>query len=252
MVRTAWDNSIGVHYLLQRRKCTTMLKFVIPLPEVPMPRAAQRRTSTDAAFAAPVETVELLDRTGIIAASLPKRRRSPENEQEPEPLPVRPPVCEPVVDKDLRPKAVVIHRRARSWLVGGAGVALLALGWFGGTFSVPSSVGALPEQPLPAVVTQQPAQPAVAQPAPPAAPVTVYVPVTVKKQATAPSKKKPAKDQVVAMPPPQTRPSEQPRSDTGSSDKAEEGFRGLVDPAAAGLLAARMAQGMMGYGATGR
>ncbi|WP_370323528.1 hypothetical protein [Amycolatopsis sp. WAC 04182] len=221
---------------------------MIPLPEVPMPRAAQRRPSTDA-FSAPVETVELLDRTGIIAASLPKRRRSPENEPEPEPMPVRPPVCEPVVDKDLRPKAVVIHRRARSWLVGGAGVALLAIGWFAGTFAVePVGETALPERPLPAVATQQAppvAQPV--QPAPQAAPVTVYVPVTVKQQVPA-TKKKAAKEQVVALPPAETKPPEQPRSDTGTRDKAADGLRSMMDPVVASSLAMEMAQGMMTYG----
>jgi hypothetical protein len=227
-----------------------MLTFVNPHPEVPMPRAAQRRPSADAASSAPVETVELLDRTGIIAASLPKRRRSPENEREPEPLPIRPPVCEPVVDKDLRPKAVVIHRRARSWLVGGAGVALLAIGWVAGiTTLAPPVDDALSEQPLPAVATQQAApQPPAAQPAPQLAPVTVYVPVTVKQQAPATTKKKAAKQQVVALPPPQARTSEQPRSDTGSPDKAaEDDLRNMMDPAMAGSLAMRMAQGMMTY-----
>ena len=230
-----------------------MLTFVIPLPEVPMPRAAQRRTSTEPAFSVPVETAELLDRTGIIAASLPKRRRSPENEHEPEPMPIREPVCEPVVDKDLRPKAVVIHRRARSWLVGGAGVALLAIGWFAGTYSVPASVDALPEQPLPAVSTQQPVAPQApaVQPAPQAAPVTVYVPVTVKPKAPATTKKKPAKEQVVAMPA-ETKAPEQPRSDTDAQEEMAEDFRSLMDPALASSMAARMAQGMMGYGSTGR
>ncbi|MBB5854398.1 hypothetical protein ACFQ05_13890 [Amycolatopsis umgeniensis] len=215
-----------------------------------MPRAAQRRTPTDAAFCAslPVETAELLDRTGIIAASLPKRRRSPENEPEPEPMPVRTPVCDPVVDKDLRPKAVVIHRRARSWLVGGAGVALLAIGWFAGTFTLaPVDDTALPEPPLPAVATQQAVpQP---QPAPQAAPVTVYVPVTVKQRVPATTtKKKPAKEQVVALPPAEPRPTEQPRSDTGSPDEVTEGFRSMMNPAVASSLAMEMAQGMMGYG----
>ncbi len=209
-----------------------------------MPRAAQRRPSTDA-FSAPVETVELLDRTGIIAASLPKRRRSPENEPEPKPMPVRPPVCAPVVDKDLRPKAVVIHRRARSWLAGGAGVALLAIGWFAGTFTFePVDDTALPEPPLPAVVTQQPP---VAQPAPQAAPVTVYVPVTVKQQAPA-TKKKPVKERVVALPPAETKPPEQPRSDLGVRDEAAEDLRSMMDPAVASSLAMQMAQGMMSYG----
>ncbi|MFC3449496.1 hypothetical protein [Amycolatopsis speibonae] len=227
---------------------------MIPLPEVPMPRAAQRRPSTDAALCAtvPVETAELLDRTGIIAASLPKRRRSPENAIEPEPMPVRNPVCEPVVDKDLRPKAVVIHRRARAWLVGGAGVALLAIGWFAGTFTLaPVEDTALPERPLPAVATQPAAPPPVVQPAPQAAPVTVYVPVTVKQQAPATTKKKPAKEQVVALPPAEPRPTEQPRSDITAQNKATQGLRGMMDPAVASSLAMEMAQEMMGYG-TGR
>ncbi|MFC9254760.1 hypothetical protein [Amycolatopsis thailandensis] len=225
---------------------------MIPLPEVPMPRAAQRRTPTDAALSAsvPIETAELLDRTGIIAASLPKRRRSPENEIEPEPMPVRAPVCEPVVDKDLRPKAVVIHRRARSWLVGGTGVALLAIGWFAGTFTLaPVDDTALPERPLPTVATQQ-AAPPVVQPTQPA-PVTVYVPVTVKQKAPATTKKKPAREQVVALPPAEPRPTEQPRSDITAQNRATEDLRNMMDPVMAGSLAMEMAQGMMGYG-TGR
>ncbi|MEV7549265.1 hypothetical protein AB0N89_06540 [Amycolatopsis sp. NPDC089917] len=220
-----------------------------------MPRAAQRRTPTDAALSAsaPIETVELLDRTGIIAASLPKRRRSPENEIEPEPMPVRAPVCEPVVDKDLRPKAVVIHRRARSWLVGGAGVALLAIGWFAGTFTLqPVDDTALPERPLPTVATQQVTPPVVqATPPPQAAPVTVYVPVTVKQQVPATTKKKPAKEQAVALPPPETRPTEEPRSDISAQNKATRDIRSMMDPVVASSLAMEMAQGMMGYG-TGR
>ncbi|WP_245192962.1 hypothetical protein [Amycolatopsis alba] len=223
---------------------------MIPLPEVPMPRAAQRRTPTDAALCAsvPIETAELLDRTGIIAASLPKRRRSPENEVEPEPAPVRTPVCAPVVDKDLRPKAVVIHRRARSWLVGGAGAALLAIGWFAGTFTFqPVDDTALPEQPLPAVAAQ-PAAPPVTQPAPQAAPVTVYVPVTVKQQVPAPAKKKAAKEQAVALPPERPRQTEQPRTDITAQQKATQDLRYMMDPVMASSLAMEMAQGMMGYG----
>ncbi|WP_410658476.1 hypothetical protein [Amycolatopsis sp. lyj-112] len=218
-----------------------------------MPRAAQRSPSTDAVFrdeTACVETVELLDRTGIIAASLPKRRRSPENV--PPPLPARTPVCEPVVDQDLRPKAVVIHRRARSWLVGGAGVALLAIGWLAGTFTLPAPVDdALPAQPSPAVATQQaaPQAPAV-PPAPQAAPVTVFVPVTVKQPAPAP-KKKAAKERVVALPPAQTRPPEQPRSDLGLTTRPPEAiaedFEDMMNSSMAGSMAMQMAQGMVVY-----
>lgn len=126
-------------------------------------------------------------------------------------------------------------------------MALLAIGWFAGTFAVePVDDTALPEQPLPAVATQQPAPPA-APPAPQAAPVTVYVPVTVKQQAPA-TKKKPAKEQVVALPPAETKPPEQPRSDLGSRDKAAESLRSMMDPVVASSLAMEMAQGMMSYG----
>jgi hypothetical protein len=82
-------------------------------------------------------TVELLDRTGIIAASLPQRRRTelksdgalaatPDlSAHEPQPP-----------DKDLRPRSVVIHRRATTWIGAVGAVALLAIGWFaGGTFA---------------------------------------------------------------------------------------------------------------------
>ncbi|WP_229907858.1 hypothetical protein [Amycolatopsis oliviviridis] len=227
---------------------------MIPLPEVPMPRAAQRRTPTDAALCAsvPVETAELLDRTGIIAASLPKRRRSPENEVAPEPAPVRTPVCEPVVDKDLRPKAVVIHRRARSWLVGGAGVALLAIGWFAGTFTLQQAGDtALPERPLPTVAAQQAVPPVVqpTQPAPQAAPVTVYVPVTVKQQAPATTKRKPAREQAVALPSTENRQTEQPRTDITAQGRATQDIRSMMDPVVASSLAMEMAEGMMWYGA---
>ena len=220
-----------------------------------MPRAAQRRTSTDAAFC-DIEAAELLDRTGIIAASLPQRRRSPE--RIPEPMPVRNPVCEPVVDQDLRPKAVVIHRRARAWLVGGAGVALLAIGWFAGSLTMPSvAEDALPVQQQP-VVNQQAApvpQAPAAQPAPQPAPVTVYVKVPAKPQVPAPKKqKRVADDEVVALPPAEPRAQEQPRTDLGSvdattaespDDLADE-FRDLVEPAAKSM-AERMAEQMMTY-----
>lgn len=228
-----------------------------------MPRAAQRSPSTDAVLhdsarietarveTSRIETGELLDRTGIIAASLPKRRRSPENE--PPPLPIRTSVCEPVVDQDLRPKAVVIHRRARSWLVGGAGVALLAIGWLAGTFTLPAPVDeALPAQPLgQGVAAQQPAPQAPAvQPAPQAAPVTVFVPVTVKQQAPAP-KKKPAKEQVVALPPERTRPPEQPRSDLGLTTRPPEviaeDFRDMMNSSMGGSAAMEMTQRMFVY-----
>lgn len=224
-----------------------------------MPRADQRRTSPDAAFC-DIEAAELLDRTGIIAASLPKRRRSPENAFEP--APVRNPVCEPVGDQDLRPKAVVIHRRAKSWLVGGAGAALLAIGWFAGSLTTPSpAVEGIAEPPRPAVANQPiapqaPAVQAAPHPAPQPAPVTVYVPVTVKQKAPAPKKQKPvvAENEVLALPA-ETRPPEQPRADLDSlagsgsrtPEEIAEDFRQLTEPAAQSM-AERMAQEMLIYG----
>jgi hypothetical protein len=217
-----------------------------------MTRADQRRTSIDAAFC-DIEAAELLDRTGIIAASLPKRRRSPENAYEPEP--VQNPVCEPVVDQDLRPKAVVIHRRAKSWLVGGAGAALLAIGWFAGSLTTPSTaVEGIAEPPRSAVANQPiaPQAPA-AQAVPQPAPVTVYVPVTVKQQAPAPKQRKPVPDEEVLALPAETRPPEQPRVDsdslrpsTRSPEDLAEDFRQLTEPAAQSM-AERMTQEMLGY-----
>lgn len=88
-----------------------------------MPRTAPSvatRPSSDRA------AVELPDRTGIVAASLPRRRRTDDELPElTEPIYTRPPVC----DQDLRPKSVVIRRRARTWLGGGAAVLLVAVGW---------------------------------------------------------------------------------------------------------------------------
>ncbi|MFE0022877.1 hypothetical protein [Amycolatopsis sp. NPDC059021] len=145
-----------------------------------MSRTAQR----SAARPAPADAAELIDRTGIIAASLPKRRRSPESEPEPAPIYTRQPVC----DQDLRPKSVVIRRRrSRLWLGGAAAFTLLAIGWLGGGMlgGLSSSEDAASLDPRPAVATQPapaPAPPAVpvVQPEPRvehAPPVTVYVPV---------------------------------------------------------------------------
>ncbi|EOD64390.1 hypothetical protein H480_32001, partial [Amycolatopsis vancoresmycina DSM 44592] len=85
------------------------------------PRSATRSSSDRTA-------VELLDRTGIVAASLPRRRRTDDETPAAEPIYTRPPVC----DQDLRPKSVVIRRRTRTWLGGGAAVLLVAAGWLGG------------------------------------------------------------------------------------------------------------------------
>jgi hypothetical protein len=125
--------------------------------------------------------VELLDRTGIIAASLPQRRRRAGEVPEPAPIYTRPPVC----DQDLRPKSVVIRRRVRTWLGSGAAVLLIGLGWVagssmgGGALTTPADEVAQVD-PNPAVAADPVPQP---QPAPqpvvvqPQTPVTVYVPV---------------------------------------------------------------------------
>ena len=164
-----------------------------------MLRTAQRsatRPSSDRT------AVELLDRTGIVAASLPRRRRTEDEVTAVEPIYTRPPVC----DQDLRPKSVVIRRRARGWLGGGAAVLLVAAGWLGGGLftgglfaPAPSDVAQM--DPRPAVATA-----AVPEPAPPQAPVvvtpppkTVYVPV--------PAKQAPKQVQVQAKPLPKKTPS---------------------------------------------
>jgi hypothetical protein len=145
--------------------------------------------------------VELLDRTGIVAASLPRRRRTDgEVARVEEPIYTRPPVC----DQDLRPKSVVIRRRARAWLGGGAAVLLIAAGWLGGGLFTGGLFNPAPERDVaqldarPAVAAAPAPQPSVA-PAPAApvvtpAPKTVYVPVPAKpapKQVPAQAQAKP-------------------------------------------------------------
>jgi hypothetical protein len=83
--------------------------------------------------------VELLDRTGIIAASLPQRRRT-ECESEAGPMPAHESRA-----MDHRPRSVVIRRRAKAWIGAAAGVGLLVVGWLaGGTFGPQSSDTASP------------------------------------------------------------------------------------------------------------
>ncbi|WP_033292156.1 hypothetical protein [Amycolatopsis jejuensis] len=146
-----------------------------------MLRLAERRpTASDRAAG------ELVDRTGIIAASLPRGRRSPED------LAVRETSCEstqpiPIVagcaPAKERPRAVAVRRRARAWVGGSAAVILVGLGWLAGGLFTGGFLGhptddaaAQTDQRVPVTVQQAPA------PAPPpvtetAAPVTVYVPV---------------------------------------------------------------------------
>ncbi|MEU8630676.1 hypothetical protein AB0C38_00805 [Amycolatopsis sp. NPDC048633] len=164
-----------------------------------MLRTAQRSATRPSGDTA----VELLDRTGIIAASLPKRRRTDDDLPELEPIYTRPPVC----DQDLRPKSVVIRRRARTWLGSGAAVLLVAVGWLGGGMLSGGLFGSAPDD-----VAQPDSRPAVAEaPAPPPQapqapavtppPTTVYVavpakpaPKNIQAQAKPQPKKKPAED----------------------------------------------------------
>lgn len=150
------------------------------------PSVATRPSSDRAA-------VELLDRTGIVAASLPRRRRTDDELPELiEPIYTRPPVC----DQDLRPKSVVIRRRARTWLGSGAAVLLVAAGWVaggllsGGLFTPAPADDVAQVDPRPAVAAApaplpqplplpQPQSPVVVP-----APTTVYVPVPASKQAS--------------------------------------------------------------------
>ncbi|HEV7979398.1 hypothetical protein [Amycolatopsis sp.] len=137
--------------------------------------------------------VELLDRTGIIAASLPQRRRT-EFETDVEPpaaaMVAEPGVAEPQPkDMDLRPRSVVIHRRAKAWVGAAAGVTLLAIGWLaGGTLANQDSS----ETALPVDVRQNVAeQPAVPPPAaPPVTPATEVIEVPAKVPAAAQSQHK--------------------------------------------------------------
>src|SRR5436190_14652539 len=114
-----------------------------------MPRTAQRLFPGHSATTATDTAVELLDRTGIVAASLPRRRRTGETPPAATPVFTRTPVC----DQDLRPKSVVIRRRARLWLGGGAAVLLIALGWVGGGMFGARSDVAASVQARPAVAT---------------------------------------------------------------------------------------------------
>lgn len=146
-----------------------------------MPRTTSSPRGVPGPSSADRAAVELLDRTGIIAASLPQRRRRAGEVPEPTPIYTRPPVC----DQDLRPKSVVIRRRVRAWLGSGAAVLLIGLGWIagssmgGGMLTTPADEVAQVD-PNPAVAVDPVPQPAPQQPAvvvQPQAPVTVYVPV---------------------------------------------------------------------------
>ncbi|MEV6641055.1 hypothetical protein [Amycolatopsis sp. NPDC051371] len=159
-----------------------------------MLRTAQRsatRPSSDRT------AVELLDRTGIVAASLPQRRRTDDDVAVAEPIYTRPPVC----DQDLRPKSVVIRRRARTWLGSGAAVLLVAVGWLAGGMATGSLFAANRDD-----VAQLDSRPAIAeapapQPQAPQAPVATPAPTTV----FVPVPAKPAPKHVQAQAKPQAK-----------------------------------------------
>lgn len=148
-----------------------------------MLRAAQHAEHHATRSSSDRTAVELLDRTGIVAASLPRRRRTDGDQLAAEPIYTRPPVC----DQDLREKSVVIRRRARTWLGGGAAVLLVAAGWLGGGLFTGGLLSPAPAD----EVAQPDARPAIAAapapgPAAPQAPAvtpppkTVFVPVPAK------------------------------------------------------------------------
>lgn len=133
--------------------------------------------------------VELLDRTGIIAASLPQRRRT-EFETDVEPpaatMVAEPGAAEPQPkEMDLRPRSVVIHRRAKAWIGAAAAVTLLGIGWLaGGTLAnQDTSETALPVDVRQNVTEQPVVPPPVAPPVTPATEV-IEVPVVVKAPVT--------------------------------------------------------------------
>ncbi|MDT8910231.1 hypothetical protein [Amycolatopsis sp. PS_44_ISF1] len=206
-----------------------------------MLRTADRRATPPADPAA----TDLLDRTGIIAASLPRGRRGPEDPdlEDTQPIPVVPGgvalrpgpggaaagaagaalAGEALIDS--RPRAVVIRRRRRAWAGGSAALALVALGWlagglFGGSLVAGSSDDAVAQtDQRPVVAPQVAPQPAPSAPVttpeadPAAAPVTVYVP--------APTSSKPVKHNPVKPPPTHRSTSDDAateRADTGRAD----------------------------------
>ncbi|MGW7532061.1 hypothetical protein [Amycolatopsis sp. NPDC054798] len=148
-----------------------------------MLRLAERR------LAAPADRAsgELVDRTGIIAASLPREQR-PADEAAPETScesTQQIPVIAGCAPAEERPRAVASRRRARVWVGAGLAVVLVGLGWLAGGFFT----GVLPGQPADDAVAQAEQHTPIAEQqipvratiAPPvtqtAPPVTVYVPV---------------------------------------------------------------------------
>jgi hypothetical protein len=130
----------------------------------------------------PATPTDLLDRTGIIAASLPQRRRV-DFGPEPAAAPVgrtseaaTATLCPKATD--LRPREVVIRRRSRGWLAAGAGAVLVAAGWLGsGLFGVHSGGETVQADAQQNVAAIQPAPVVQQPPAPVEPPVVVVTPV---------------------------------------------------------------------------
>ncbi|MFD8497374.1 hypothetical protein [Amycolatopsis sp. NPDC059657] len=171
-----------------------------------------------------VPEVELLDRTGIVAASLPQRRRTVSG---------RSPaggVEQHDKDWDLRPKSVVIQRRIKTWLGTCSAVALVMTGWItGGAFDGPETQTA---SPVPVEIQERAAEPA---PVPvqveqPPNPGPAPVPVTKKPVAQKPAA---ARTPSAKKPPKSTPTTPSPRVDLPApskpKDPVEEFMRSYVD-----------------------
>ncbi|WP_020663345.1 hypothetical protein [Amycolatopsis benzoatilytica] len=144
-----------------------------------MLRLAERRPHAPADRA----SGELVDRTGIIAASVPRRaddavaaETSCESTQQI-------PVVAGTAPAEQGPRAVVVRRRAQRWIGGGAAVLLVGFGWLtggllAGAHDHTSDEVAQADQRVPVAEQQIPVPSTVVAPITQTAPpVTVYVPV---------------------------------------------------------------------------
>jgi hypothetical protein len=170
-------------------------------------------------------TVELLDRTGIIAASLPQRRRTEHESDEP-------PLLHETRSMDHRPRSVVIRRRAKVWAGAAAAVSLLAVGWLaGGAFSAHSSDSASQLElrqdtaDRPAVVVPV-TPPATTTTATEARKVPVQPPVPNRRKPTTPKAKTP-RSTVVAQPPASAR-ADVPADSSEDADSSQFPFSGQM------------------------
>ncbi|MFD2467264.1 hypothetical protein [Amycolatopsis silviterrae] len=148
-----------------------------------MLRLAERRLPAPADRA----SGELVDRTGIIAASLPRGPRPQDDAVVPETScesTQQIPVIAGCAPAEERPRAVASRRRARVWVGTGVAVVLVGLGWLAGGYFTgalgPSSDDAVAqaEQRTPIAEQQIPVPSTITPPSTQTAPpVTVYVPV---------------------------------------------------------------------------